>query len=209
LISELTDIEADYEFYVYKDSLHLGNETPSLVEDSCVLNEDQCYQLIPNPTQAHLMDGSVAPGERFSFAVKVKSQGQTQAYLSLDFGGVISENYDRIENKIQTAFMYEVTNISYFLNNTESSDYKNSLPIEIFSSYFSNIDGVIYPLVQNIPVINRDFSSSTVIVYFDFYYSTTIFGSDSNNIPYTNSNIFMNQVLLIQHIFMKMSLSLE
>ena len=209
LISELTDIEADYEFYVYRDSLHLGNSTPSLVEDTCILNEDQCYQLIPNPTVAHLFDGSVAPGERFSFAVKVRSQGQTQAYLSLDFGGVISENYDRIENKIQTAFMYEVTGISYFLNDTESIDYKNTLPIEIYSSYFSHNDGVIYPLVQNVPVINRDFSSSTVIVYFDFYFSTTIFGSDVNNIPYTNSNIFMNQVLLIQHIFMKMSLSLE
>ena len=207
LISELTDIEADYEFYVFKDSLHLGNPTPSLVEDTCILNEDQCYQLIPNPTEAHLFDGSVAPGERFSYAVKVRSQGQTQAYLSLEFGGVMSDHYESEVNKIQTAFLYEVTGITYFNNNTESLDMKSTEPIEVYSNYFSHLDAVIYPLVRNVPVINREFSSSTMIVYFDFYFSPTVFGSDSEGVPYTNSNIFMNQVLLIQHIFMKISLN--
>jgi len=209
LISKLTDIEADYEFYVYKDSLHIGNPTPSLLNDTCVLNDDQCYQLIPNPTTAHMFDGSVAPGERFSFAIKVRSQGQTQAYLSLELGGIGSTNYDLVENKIQTAFMYEVTKISYLLIEEESEDLKLNSPIEIYSNYFSHEEGLNYPLVLNVPSINRDFSSSTVIVYFDFYFSSTVFGTDIDGIPYTNSNIFMNQVLSIEHIFMKMSLNQE
>lgn len=209
LISNLTDIEVDYEFYIYKDSLHLGNTTPSLINNLCDLKNDQCYQLIYNPTVAQLIEGSVAPGERFSFAIKVRSQGQTQAYLSLDFGGVTSENYIREENKIQTAFMYEVTKISYLSEDSESGDFKSDSPIEVDSSYFSHEIGLIYPLVHHVPVINRDFESNTVIVYFDLYFSKTIFGTDELGIPYINSNIFMNQVFSIEHVFMKMSLNTE
>ncbi|HBY65737.1 MAG TPA: hypothetical protein DEG42_05100 [Acholeplasmataceae bacterium] len=209
LISNLTDIEVDYEFYIYEDSLHLGNATPSLIEDVCNLTQDQCYLLVPDPTVAELIEGSVAPGERFSFAIKVRSQGQLQAYLSLDFGGITSENYPRVENMIQTAFMYEVIRVSYLTTESETEDLKSNAPIEFHTNYFTYEESLIYPLVHNVPVINLEFSSSTVIVYFDLYFSNSIFGTDAFGVPYTNSNIFMNQVFSIQHIFMKMSMSPE
>jgi hypothetical protein len=209
LISNLTDIEVDYEFYIYKDSLHLGNATPSLIDDLCSLYQDQCYLIVPNPTVAELIDGSVAPGERFSFAIKVRSQGKLQAYLSLDFGGITSENYPSVENMIQTAFMYEVTRVSYLTTEGETEDFKNNAPIELYTNYFTYEENLIYPLVHNVPVINQEFSSSTVVVYFDLHFSNSIFGTDAFGIPYTNSNIFMNQVFSIQHIFMKMSMNPE
>jgi len=60
-----------------------------------------------------------------------------------------------------------------------------------------------------VPVINQDFTSSTVVVYFDLYFDETIYGVDAFGVPNSNSNIFMNQSFTIEHIFMKMSLSPE
>ena len=110
---------------------------------------------------------------------------------------------------IQTAFMYEVIRVSYLTTESETEDLKSNAPIEFHTNYFTYEESLVYPLVHNVPVINLEFSSSTVIVYFDLYFSNSIFGTDAFGVPYTNSNIFMNQVFSIQHIFMKMSMSPE
>ncbi|MDI6452459.1 hypothetical protein [Peloplasma aerotolerans] len=203
LVSKVSEVEAEYEFYVYKDQLHNGSTNLTLIDNVCLTEtDDLCYRYIPNPTTAHLIDGSVAPGERFSFAIKILNIGSSQAYLKLDFGGVESSGYDLAVNKIQTAFLYEVTQISYIIDGVESEDMKENAPSIYHSSYFSSNSEMIYPLVKNIPMTVGGANNSMVVIYFDLYFDPTIYGEDEFGVPYTNSNIFKKQSFIVEHVYM-------
>ena len=206
LISNISDVEAEYEFYIYQNSLRDGSLSLTLENNICTIeDQDLCYQLIPNPTSAHLMDGSAAPGERYSFAIKILALGNAESYLNLSIGGVTSTGYDLSKNKIQNAFNYEVTKIVYIKNNIETSDKKEVSPTIHSSNYFNEDPGYIYPMVKNVPIFIDQELGSSMILFFDFYFDPTIFGSDINQVPYTNSNIFMNQVFTVEDIFMFIS----
>ena len=206
LVSQISGVEAEYQFYIYQNSLHEGSDELTLIDNVCTYSgEDMCYEYIPNPTYAHLIDGKVAPGERFSFAIKIISVGSTQGRLQLDLGGVESINYDLDVNKIQTAFKYEVTKISYIENDVESTDQKDNGIINYSNEYFTSELATIYPLVSNVPLGIESHSNSIIVVYFDLYFDPTIYGEDINGIPYTNSNIFMNQIMKVNYIYMTVS----
>jgi hypothetical protein len=203
LVSKVSEVEAEYEFYVYKDQLHNGSANLTLVDNVCLVeSDDLCYRYIPDPTTAHLIDGSVAPGERFSFAIKILNIGSSQAYLRLDLGGVESTGYDLVVNKIQTAFLYEVTQISHIIDGVESDDVKNVAPSLYYSSYFSYDSELTYSLVKNVPMTVNEASNSMVVIYFDLYFDPTIYGQDEFGVPYTNSNIFKTQSFIVEHVYM-------
>ena len=206
LISYISDVEAEYEFFIYQDQLHNGSQQITLKDNVCeVFDEDLCYKPITNPTSAHLMSGSAAPGERFSFAIKISALGNSVSYLHLSMSGITSVGYDLEQNKIQNAFYYEVTKIVYVQNDIETEDKKNNSPIVHGSGYFNEASNHSYPLVYNVPIFIDQELGSSLIIFFDFYFDPTIFGSDINQIPYTNSNIFMNQIFTVQDIFMLIS----
>lgn len=206
LTTKISGVEAEYEFYVYKNQYHTGSSEQTLVNNKCVIGsvEDLCYEEVNNPIYPKIIDGSVAPGERFSFAIGIKSVGTTQGYVDLTLGNIESIGYDRIENKIQTAFGYEVTKISYIDNNIETEDVKAQMTYQSFT-HFSSSDGIFYPLVVDTPLVHENKYQAMLVIYFDVYYDPTIFGIDAFDMPYTNSHIFMSQTLHIHDVYMNVS----
>ncbi|MCR3905613.1 MAG: hypothetical protein NUK62_01100 [Tenericutes bacterium] len=202
LVSQIAGVEAEYQFYVYKDESHTGSLNPTLTDNVCTIGEDLCYEYIPNPTYSHLIDGYVAPGERFSFAIRIVSVGAAGGMLRLDLSGLVSWGFDIPENKIQRAFFYEVTKLAYINNDIESVDYKDHEPIVYYAQHFQyNHDG-IYPLISDVPMGVENASNSVLIVFFDLYFDPTIYGQTIDGISHDNSNIFMNQLFIINYIFM-------
>ena len=202
LVSQISGVEAEYEFYVYQDSAKNGSNEVTLVDNVCSIGEDLCYEYIPNPTFSHLIPGYTAPGERFSFAIKITSVGKTEGYLSLDFKHVLSFGYDIDQNKIQIAYEYQVDKISYLNAGVETSDYKDTGSIIYGNQHFNYSNMIVYNLVSNVPFGLEGDTNSTVVIYFDLYFDPMIYGETSEGVPYINSNIFMNQILTIEHLVM-------
>ncbi|MCF7930286.1 MAG: hypothetical protein K9L02_02125 [Acholeplasmataceae bacterium] len=202
LVSQVSGVEAEYAFYVYRDSEKNGSNELTLIDNVCILSEDLCYEHILNPTSNTLIPSYVAPGERFSFAIKITSVGETEGYLALDFKDIVSAGYDIIQNKIQIAFLYELDKVSYINEGVESIDYKDSGIIIYYNQHFDYDNNHIYSLISNVPFGLEGDLNSTVVIYFDLYFDPTIYGQTSEGVPYTNSNIFMNQIFAINHIVM-------
>lgn len=203
LVNNISGVEAEYEFYVFKDSTHSGSTDLRLVENLCSpTNIDQCYEQIYDPTSLTFIDGLIAPGDRFSFALKIISVGSTRGYVDLSLGNIFSYGYSEIENKLQIAFTHEVTKVSKLIDYIESEDIKDQSPTIYQNGYFLSANNITYPLVTNVPLSREGMIQSATIVYFDFYFDPNIYGVDTEGMPYTNSNIFMNQTLQIKNIYM-------
>ncbi len=206
LTTKTSGVEAEYQFYVYKNKYHYGSNHQTLIDNTCVIGsvEDLCYQEIKNPIYPELIEGSVAPGERFSFAIAIQSLGSMQGYVELKLGNLESIGYDRAENKIQTAFGYEVTKISYIYDDIETEDLKEDFNYQSYRLF--DIDDVkSYHLIQDVPLVHENQFQGTLVVYFDLYYDPTVFGIDENDMPYTNSHIFMQQSLHVHDVYMHVS----
>ncbi len=209
LVSSISEVEAEYDFYVYKDSWHRGNTEQTLFNQLCETSSDEgCYQLIKDPSQMFLWTQSVAPGERFSFAIAIVSIG-TQAYLSLDIGKVTSEGHLDDDLMIKYSFYYEVTKVSYYVNGTESIDQKNVDPMKPYQGHFNQHDWTIYPLVHDISLNHIRNETVVIVVYFDFYYDPNVIYLDQEGLPFTDHNHLMGQSLFIQDIYMMISTSLN
>lgn len=206
LTSKISGVEAEYTFYVYQNQYHTGSNNLNLYENTCsVLNqEDLCYEEITNPIEPELIKGSVAPGERFSFAIAINSIGTNQGFVDLTLGRVESIGYDIEANKIQKAFGYEVTKISHYQNDFETEDHKALYTYQSFR-YFDVADGLNYELVTDVPMIYDINYPSKVIIYFDVYYDPQIFGQDLDGTPHTNSHAFINQTIVINDIYMNVT----
>jgi hypothetical protein len=203
IVSKISGVEAEYQFYTYENTLRQGSLNQTLINNVCDVNglDDLCYEEVKNPIYPKLIDGSIAPGERFSFAIAISSVGSMQGYVDLTLGYIESVGYDLDVNKIQTAMGYEVTKISYLHDGIETSDMKEGLTYQSFT-HFSAEDNLYYPLVVDVPLVDNDDLLSKVIIYFDVYFDPTIFGMDIEGIPYTNSNIFLNQTFSINDVYM-------
>jgi len=203
LVAGISGVEAEYQFYIYQDTYRDGSQNPTLENNVCTSGQtDLCYEFISNPTVPTLINGYVAPGERFSFAIRIVSVGSSAGRLRLDLGGLISEGYDLNVNKIQSAFSYEVTKISYIDMGVESQDQKEQAPIVYYQQHFMYDNDGPYQLVENVPMGQQNGQNSIIIIYFDLYFDPFVYGFDMYGVPYTNSNIFMNQRLIVNHIFM-------
>jgi hypothetical protein len=131
--------------------------------------------------------------------------GSSNGRLQLDLGGLQSIGFDLEVNKIQSAFEYEVTKISYIENEVESEDQKDNGIINYYNQAFTVDNSSLYPLVSNVPLGIENHSNSIIVVYFDLYFNPTVYGEDEFGIPYTNSNIFMDQIFRVNHIYMTVS----
>lgn len=203
LVAGISGVEAEYQFYIYQDTYRNGSSSLTLENNVCTPSKtDECYELITNPTVPTLIPGFVAPGERFSFAIRIVSVGASSGRLRLDFGGLTSQGFDLDVNKIQSAFSYEVTKISYIDMGIESSDQKDQEPIVYYSEHFVYDNNGPYPLVESVPMGQQNGQNSIIVIYFDLYFDPFVYGFDIYGEPYTNSNIFMNQIFTVNHIFM-------
>ncbi len=206
LVSHISEIEAEYEFFVYQNAQRDGSDELTLNNNVCTtLGEDLCYLYIPNPIEPFAIDGSTAPGERFSFAIRITSVNNPIGSLHLDLGGLISEGYDIPENKLQTAFYYQVDKISYSNAGVETADVKDSLGIIYHQGYFTYDNDTYYPLVSNVPMQDEENTSTMIIIYFDLYFDPNVYGQMADGTPYTNSNIFANQKFTINGLYMGVS----
>lgn len=208
LIQAVSGVEAEYKYYVYNDASHSGSQELTLINNVTTSGEDLAYELIPNPTVAHLINGYIAPGERFSFAIQITNVGTDMGYLSLSFTNIISTGYDRFENRIQNALYYEVTKIVHTDEIIESADIKDDVPTAYWQDYFDDDQYDYYDMVKNVP-LGYQANDSITIIFFDIVFDPTIHGIDNNDDPYTNSNIFQGQTVTINQIYMEISPSLE
>ncbi len=203
LVAGISGVEAEYQFYIYEDSTKSGSNHMTLMNNVCTTSiTDQCYHLVSNPTIPTLINGYVAPGERFSFAIRIVSVGSSSGRLKLDLGGLISTGFDLPVNKIQSAFGYEVTKISYIEMGVESEDMKDLIDATYYNQHFTHSNNGPYQLIEDVPMGSENGINSIVIIFFDIFFDPTVFGFDSEGNPYENSNIFMNQIFTVQHIFM-------
>jgi hypothetical protein len=210
LISNVSDLESEYEFYVYKSKYPLGNLEPSLLNQLCSIeNINDCYFYIGNPMTYHLLETSTAPGFRYSYAIKIRTQGLQQSYLSLYFGGINSYGYTHVDYKIEHAFLYEVIKISYVTSTGETSNYKDIAPRMTYRKHFDQGVHHLYPMAINLPTKDLYSLSSELIIYFDLYFDPTIKGRFSDGELHPDSRIFEHQILEIKHLMMQISLKME
>ncbi len=201
LIQNVAAVEAEYQYFVYNDTSHTGSQELTLINNTTTTGEDLAYEFVPNPTVASFIDGYIAPGERFSFAIKITNVGSGTGYLEIQFGNVTSINYDLEINRIQNAIYFEVTKIVSSDGVTESDDIKDISPAQHFSSYFNGDIFQRYQMLRNIP-LGYTSSDEVTIIFFDIVFDPTIYGEDEFGIPYTNSNIFMGQTITVNNIYM-------
>jgi hypothetical protein len=203
LISNISDVEAEYEFYRFKDSWHNGDPNRLLPDTLCSVSlTDQCYDAIPNPTTMFEYKTSVGPGDRFSFALRIVSIG-FGGYLNLDLGRV--QSLYAGHTRIQDAFLYEITKVSYVVDDVESSDQKDVAPTEIHSDYFTGTIQTIYPLIHHLPMNPTTETQVIILIYFDIYYDPTLTFLDPDGLSYPNYNHFAHQMLQIEDIYMMIS----
>lgn len=203
-VTQVSGVEAEYEFYIYNDPSLSDNSNLTLIDNTTSdIETYHKYYLIPDPTSNYLIPEYMAPGDVVQFALKVTNVGTTAGRLSLSLSNVLSQYYDLDVNKIQTAFEYRVVKISYINDGIESVDQKDIENMSYGYNHFSMTDNLTYPLVTDIPLGHID--NDIVVIYFEFYFDPTVFGEDAQGIPYTNSNIFMGQKLMINRINMDLS----
>ncbi len=206
-VSAVGDVDAEYSFYVYLDQARTGNADPEISNQCASGTDDTCFWLIentenPQTEPVYIFGGTdeVVPGDKFSFALKVTNVGDVDAFLSLDFLNLTSEGYLLSENKIQVAFQYQVTRITYFAEGYEGGDEKDSPGITLHEGHFLSSNDAQYDLVEGIPINITDIYSSTAIIYFDLYFDPAISGVDGLGNPVGNSNAFENQTFTISKI---------
>lgn len=203
-VSQISGVEAEYEFYIYNDPTLSENLNMTLINQTT--NDIETYNkyyLIPDPTSNYLIPEYMAPGDVTQFALKVTNIGTTSGSLSLTLSNVLSQYYDLDVNKIQTAFEYRVPKISYINDGVETLDQKDDLNMTYYQGHFDSQNYLDYNLVSQIP-LGYD-TNDVVVIYFEFYFDPTVFGEDAQGVPYTNSNIFMGQKLSINTIYMDLS----
>ncbi|MDY0074865.1 MAG: hypothetical protein WC992_07110 [Acholeplasmataceae bacterium] len=206
LVSQISEVEAEYEFYRFKDKTQSENEQPMLFEQMCESSDDDaCYILIPNPSEMFTHETSISPGEHFSFAIRIISIGQL-AYLNLDLGKIYSIG-ETEDARIQEAFYYHVQKVSYEFDQVEGPDIKDQSPMNHYSGYFDGDITTIYPLIRNVPLNPDESVLYNVIIYFDFYYDPTLTFYDSYGVSYPNYNHLWSQQLAIEDIYMQIRTS--
>jgi hypothetical protein len=207
LVTELGDVDANYEFYVYLDSARLGNSIPTITNECLASTDDDCYWLIENTSNpltesVYVFGGTkkVFPNDRFSFAIKVTNVGDFDSNLTVDLQSLVSQGYDIIDNKIQVAFSYQVSKITYLVGGVESADVKSNAGIVVTNGHFTKDNDLRYHIVENIPLSKTDPNTNTAIVYFDIHFDPLVTGYTLLGEPMNNSNAFENQLFTISHI---------
>lgn len=203
-ITQTTDISSNLEFYIYRDPLFNGSNN-KLTSDECLAPGDVgCFEQIINPKVSQIITPDLKPSDKMSFAIKITNLSSKKIDIRLSFGGVTSTGYIENYNKIQRAFLYEVTAIRYSNNNSQGTDIKSTSAIT--TSHFSNEDSPRYVLLDEFALQKKDNTNSQVVVYFDLYYDESIHGLDESLQSTGNSNAFMYQEFEIKHFFIELDI---
>ena len=205
LLVDVSAVEAEYEFFVYMDENYSGSPADTLIDNICTIDEMDCYMQILNPAVVHLIPNKVAPGDRFSFAIRITSLGSSNGKLRMDLGNLQSLGAPQTENRIQRAFEYGITSVVYFHDNLETEDQKDNGTIVYHVDYFRYDHNGRYPLISDVIMGPRETAEGVIIVFFDLYFDPTIHGVDGMGESLGNSNIFMNQQFVINRIFMELA----
>jgi len=212
VVANVGSIDANYSFYIYLDSDRLGDSN-QLISNQCASSTgDNCYWLIENTgnpaSESVYIFGSsdkVIPGDRFSFALRVTNIGNMDSFLNVAFENLISYGYNLIINKIQVAFQYQVTRISYMNVDYQGPDIKENNGIIFHEGHFSSNNDAQYSLAEAIPLNEGDPYSSSAIIFFDLYFDPNVTGYFSSySDPMNNSNAFENQNFTISKISIKL-----
>jgi len=205
LVASITELDANYELYVYKEPYYLGDSVQLFTENLCADDQMNCYKLLENTQSFFSMAESIAPSMKFSFVLKVSPVSLDQGYIKLGLSGITSTGYVDQINKIQTAFYYEVTKISYVYEDVETDDVKENYPIQYHKAHFLYNQSHHYELVKNVGLHHMYLPSAYVLIYFSFYFDPLVTGYDEMLNPYPNSNIFMNQMFEIKQLVMTLT----
>jgi hypothetical protein len=207
MVATVGDINANYEFYVYLDQSRLGDSSPAISNDCSSSSDDTCYWLkenTSNPANEPVFqfgdNDGIVPGNKFSFALKITNIGNMDAYVDISFKNLISEGFYLSTNKIQRAFYFQVTRMTYFYNGYEGPDINNSLGIVSHENHFLVDFDEKYSLVESIPLGFDDPDNSSVIVYFDIFFDPNISGLDAYGNSTNSSNEFEDQIFTISQI---------
>ncbi len=205
LMVDVSAVEAEYEFFVYMDEDYNGSPEETLIDNICAVNEMDCYMKIINPTVVHLIPNKVAPGDRFSFAIRITSLGSTNGMLKMELGNLQSIDAPQNENRIQRAFEYGITSVVYWHDGVESEDQKDNGTIVYHVDHFRYDHSGRYPLISDVFMGPNTSAEGVIIIFFDLYFDPTIHGIDGLGETLGNSNIFMNQQFVINRIFMELA----
>lgn len=201
-ISNLTDISSDFEFYIYRDSDFNGSGN-KLITDECVaIDYENCFENIPNPKVSQIINPEMKPSDRISFALKIINKSSMPIDIRLSFGGISSTGYNEDYNKIQRAFMYEVTAIRYLNGGIEGDDIKSSA--NIINAHFESHEVSHYVLLNNFELSKNGTLNDRAVIYFDLYFDENIFGLNDLLESTGNSNVFMNQTLVVNNFYIEL-----
>lgn len=201
-IVNTTDISSDSEFYLYKDSAFAGSGT-KLISDECTApGEEQCFQKIINPQVSQIISPDIKPSDRMSFALKIVNLSSVNTTLRLSFGGIVSIGFNEEYNKIQRAFLYEITGIRYLNSGIEGNDIKASA--DTTSMHFHNNELSRYILLEDFELKKNGSENDRAVIYFDLYYDENIYGMDELLVSTGNSNAFMNQTFIIEKFYIEL-----
>lgn len=204
LIVNVFQVKSKYEFYVYQSFNYTGNpnDDPVLENDKCLAtNDENCYLLIDSPTPNDIIDNktNLVPSNQFSYALIITNLSNVDVKLKLEFADILSPENEIEKNKIQYAFLYEVTKVAYYNNGVEGDDIKDSPEINIYSQHFDNPTRNKYTLVENIELGKSEDPNDQIIIYFNLYFDENVKGYDAEGNP-TSSLPFSNQMLTIGKI---------
>lgn len=196
-VGQVKDLSVSTDFYMFKeDGTFTGSDLYELTDNVCTSNND-CYELIANPTANQVLPDKLRPGNKLSYAIKITNTSSTPTTIDLKLLGVSSLLFQQSNNQIQRAFKYEVKAVRYLNGVTESSDQKSNFTFANAHFLLSVAD---YDLISNVDLANTGEINSVVIVFFDLYFDPQIGSYDGLGNLENNANAFMNQQLIVDKL---------
>lgn len=201
-VVNLTDISSDFEFYIYRDTTFGGNGT-KLISDECTApGEEQCFEKVVNPKVTQIISPEVKPSDKMSFALKIVNLSSVNINVRLSLGGIISTGFNEEYNKIQRAFMYQITGIRYLNGGVEGFDVKGTA--DTTSLHFHNNELARYVMLEDFELKKNGSTNDRAVIYFDLYFDENIHGFNESLVSTGNSNAFMNQTFVIENFYIEL-----
>jgi hypothetical protein len=207
IVINISPLDFEYTLYLFKDESGTGASTQVLSQSLCLHEEDNNCYFPHESSNPYLFPSSVGfrPGQKFSFALQITNISAGSRYANVTISEVSSLGFQSIQNKIQRAFLYQVTKMVYDTPLGESSDQKGLLGVMYAGMdseadyHFSLNSEDAYSLFSGFPLYPQ-VDTKSVIVYFNLYFDPSVYGMDESMQLSNNSNAFQNQQLIIRKV---------
>ena len=137
-----------------------------------------------------------------SFALKIVNLSSVNINVRLSLGGIISTGFNEEYNKIQRAFMYQITGIRYLNGGVEGFDVKGTA--DTTSLHFHNNALARYVMLEDFELKKNGSTNDRAVIYFDLYFDENIHGFNESLVSTGNSNAFMNQTFVIENFYIEL-----